>query len=132
MPARTKYRKNPTNYITAVRLDLDTGGFTYKKWGSTQTCKRGDWLVNNEGETYTVDARSFAATYTEVSPGVYFKSAPVWATRMDIAGIVHTREGETHYHAGDYLVYNDEAGEDGYAVSSDKFEAMYDVAEEAP
>lgn len=129
MLARTKYRKKPSNYSTAVRLDLDTDGFTYSKWGATQTCKRGDWLVNNRGETYTVDAQSFAATYTEVSPGVYIKSTPVWAAIADKPGSLATLEGETHYQAGDYLVYNDEAGIDGYAVSRDKFEAMYEAVE---
>lgn len=127
--ARTKYRKKPSNYITAVRLDLDTDEFTYRKWGENQVCKRGDWLVNNQGETYTVDAQSFAATYTEVSPGLYYKSTPVWAVITDNAGIIKTLEGETHYQAGDYLVYNDETGLDGYAVSRDKFEDMYEEIE---
>lgn len=126
--ARTKYRKKPSSFIIAVQLNLDTEGFTYSKWGATQACKRGDWLVNNQGETYTVDAQTFAATYTEVSPGLYYKSTPVWAVIADKSGSIGTLEGETHYQAGDYLVYNDEAGTDGYAVSSDKFETMYEPA----
>lgn len=129
LPAKTKYRNKPSNYITAVRLDLETDGFTYRKWGATQTCKRGDWLVNKQGDTYTVDAESFAATYCEVSPGVYIKSTPVWAVIVDKAGSIKTLEGETRYQPGDYLVYNDEAGIDGYAVSRDKFEAMYEAVE---
>lgn len=126
MPARTKYRKKPSNYVTAVRLELDTDGFNYQKWGATQRCKRGDWLVNNQGDTYTIDAQTFATTYSEVSPGVYFKSTPIWAVVADKAGSIKTIEGETHYQAGDYLVYNDKAGIDAYAVSKDKFEALYE------
>ncbi len=131
MPTRAKYRKKSSNYITAVRLDLDTDGFTYNKWGAAQVCKRGDWLANNQGEVYTIDAQSFAASYKEVSPGRYFKSAPVWAAIADKAGCIPTREGETYYHAGDYLVDNDAEGADRYAVSRDKFEAMYEPAEES-
>ena len=130
MPARTKYRKKPSNYVTAVRLDLDTEGFTYQKWGDSQTCKRGDWLLDNQDDTYTVDADSFAATYTQISPGKYFKSKPVWAIVAEKAGSIKTLEGETHYQKGYYLVYNDEAGVDGYAVSKEKFEAMYEPLQE--
>ncbi len=126
MPARMKYRKKSSNHITAVQLDLDTDGFTYRKWGATQTCKRGDWLVNYQGETYTIDAQWFAATYSEVSPGVYFKAKPVWAVCAEEPGSIKTFEGETHYQAGDYLVYNDDSGVDRYAVSRDKFEAVYE------
>ncbi len=36
-------------------------------------------LVDNLGDAYTIDAEVFAATYREVSPGVYVKSTPIWA-----------------------------------------------------
>lgn len=77
MAERHKYKKKPTSFITAVQLDLDTDGFTYNKWGGAQVCKRGDWLVDNAGDKYTVSADSFAKTYDYLSPGVYTKSAPV-------------------------------------------------------
>src|SRR5262249_14965503 len=52
--ARRRYKKKPTAFVTAVQLDLDTEGFTYNKWGGKQVCKRGDWLVDNNGGKYTV------------------------------------------------------------------------------
>jgi hypothetical protein len=38
---------------------------------------------------------------------------------------VKTKEGTTHYDAGDYLVYNEPDGGDPYAVSKENFERMY-------
>jgi len=126
--AKRKYKKKPTSFITAVQLDLDTKGFVYNKWGEKQVCKRGDWIVDNNGDTYTVSQESFAKTYERVSPGVYVKSAPVWAEVADKAGKVKTKEGETAYEAGDYLLYNNEDGTDAYAMSVEKFKSMYDPA----
>lgn len=126
MSEKKRYRKRADLTVTAVRLDLDTDGFTYRKWGGLQTCKAGDWLVNNQGETYTVDAQSFAASYREVSPGVYFKHGEVWAAVAEHDGVIPTKEGGTHYRAGDYLVYNQDQEEDAYAVSSEVFEAQYE------
>ena len=74
-----QYRRRERTFVTAVRLDLNTDGFTYLKWGGTQRCKRGDWLVNNQGDVYTIDAETFERTYQMVSPGLYEKVAPVWA-----------------------------------------------------
>ena len=65
---RRKYKKKPTSFITAVQLDLDTQGFAYNKWGGQQLCKRGDWLVDNDGDKYTVSEEAFARTYEFVSP----------------------------------------------------------------
>jgi len=118
--------KRASQFVVAVQLDLDTLGFTYKKWGDTQTCKRGDWIVNNNGDTYTVDSESFARTYRSNGPGTYVKSAPVWAEVASTAGSVRTKEGATHYEAGDYLVANEETGVDTYAVSRAEFERMYE------
>ena len=50
----------------------------------------------------------------------------VWAEIAGEAGSVATKEGRSHYERGDYLVYNDESGEDAYCVSAAKFEAMYE------
>ncbi len=111
----------------AVQLDLDTEGFTYVKWDNIQTCKRCDWIVNNNDDTYTVDGATFERTYTEVSRGIYEKTAPVWAEVADEKGSIPTREGATGYEPGDYLVYNDPDGKDGYAVSKKKFEEMYSL-----
>lgn len=126
MNARRQYVKRASQSITAVRVDLQTEGFTYQKWGSVQKCKPGDWLVNNNGDTYTVDADTFARTYRPTGRGTYLKTTPVWAEVANDAGEVRTKEGTTHYKPGDYLVYNEPDGGDGYAVSSTAFERMYE------
>jgi hypothetical protein len=125
---RKKYIKRTNQSVVAVQLALETDGFQYQKWGATQTCKPGDWIVNNQGETYTVDQESFALTYRPVGPGTYVKSAPVWAEAAAVAGVISTKEGNTHYQAGDYLVCNQEDGTDPYAVPASKFEEMYEPA----
>ena len=127
MASRSQYLKRTT--VVAVRLALETDGFTYRKWGGTQRCKAGDWIVANRGEVYTVDAESFARTYREESPGVYRKIAPVWAEQANAAGKVPTKEGATGYAAGDYLVSNGPDGQDSYAVTAAEFEAMYERVE---
>jgi len=129
MPELKKDRRKKNAPVTAVRLDLDTEGFTYRKWGGTQRCKPGDWLVNNAGETYTIDAEVFAATYDEVSPGVYRKHANIWAERAQTPGVIPTIEGSTKYEAGDMLVYTDESRGGGYAVGAEKFASLYEPAD---
>lgn len=126
MAERRKYSKKSGLYITAVQLNLETDGFSYQKWGSEQRCKRGDWVVNNGGDTYTIAADAFAKTYKLISPGVYEKDAVVWAEVAELSGKVLTKEGETAYEAGDYLVANNEDGSDAYAISKETFEEMYE------
>jgi hypothetical protein len=130
MAIRRKYKRKPTAFVTAVQLDLDTEGFAYNKWGGRQVCTRGDWLVDNNGDKYTVSEEAFARTYKFVSPGVFTKSAPVWAEVAESPGKVKTSEGETAYVAGDYLVSNNQDGSDGYAVTPQKFRELYDLAED--
>jgi hypothetical protein len=126
MGERRRYRRRPDRPVVAVRLLLETAGFDYRKWEAEQHCKAGDWLVDNAGDVYTVDAESFARTYRAVGTGIYVKSAPVWAERADAAGSVMTREGSTHYEAGDWVVSNSEDGSDNYAISAAKFEDLYE------
>ena len=128
MAERLKYLKRATATVVAVQLDLDTEGFTYEKWGGTQTCKRRDWLVYNDGDTYTVDESAFERTYRPVSPGVYVKVTPVWAEVAEQAGEVRTLEGVTHYERGWYVVYNNAHGSDSYAMEPRSFEEMYKLA----
>jgi hypothetical protein len=128
MAGRRRYLKKPDSSVIAVKLELATAGFEYRKWGDVQTCKAGDWIVNNGGDVYTVDGEVFERTYRETSPGIYVKSAPVWAEVADEPGSISTKEGVTHYKAGAYLVYNDPAGKDGWAVDAETFEAMYEPA----
>ena len=129
MPARRRYVKRADRAVVAVQLALETAGFTYRKWDGVQTCKAGDWIVNNEGDVYTVDRETFERTYRQTGAGSYVKTTPVWAEVAHEAGSVRTKEGVTHYRAGDYLVFNEEQGGDAYAVTSEKFEAMYEPAE---
>lgn len=112
--------------MSAVRLDLDFDGLTYRKWGDTQRAAPGDWLVDNDGDVYTVNAETFTRTYKEVSPGRWVKIAPVWAERATEPGSVVTQEGRTHYEAGDWLVSNGEDGADAYAISAETFDRLYE------
>src|ERR1043166_1000312 len=106
MPRR--YIRSPNSPVVAIRLDLDIEGLVYRKWGDVQRAKRGDWLVDNGGDVYTVAADVFERTYCPTSngPGTYVKATPVWATKAETAGSVVTKEGRTHYEAGDYIVSN--------------------------
>ncbi len=124
--SRRRYRKKADQFVVAVRLDLDTDGFRYRKWGAEQRCKPGDWLVDNDGDIYSVDADTFARTYRRVAPGHYVKITPVWAERASAPGSLSTREGRSHYAAGDYLVSNEADGGDAYCVSAARFERMYE------
>lgn len=129
MDQRRQYRKKANQSVVAVRLDLDTPGLTYYKWGSKQHAKRGDWLVDNQGEIYTVEAKTFARTYKKIRPGTYLKTTAVWAEVAHQAGSINTKEGESRYKRGDYLVYNRRNGRDGYCMSAAKFKAMYTPAQ---
>jgi len=120
-----KYLKKRTQFVIAVRLDLDTDGLAYRKWGGPQRAKRGDWLVDNDGDVYTVDGRVFARTYKRLRPGIYLKTTPIWAEKARAAGTVETKEGRSHYQRGDFLVSNRRNGEDSYCVPQAKFKAMY-------
>ncbi|MEW6268243.1 MAG: hypothetical protein AB1689_02965 [Thermodesulfobacteriota bacterium] len=129
MSERRRYRKRPEHFVVAVRLALDTAGFAYRKWGGEQRCKQGDWIVDNDGDVYTVDAESFARTYEQVDRGRFVKTTPVWAEVATGAGTVRTKEGSTDYEAGDYLVFNEQDGGDAYAVSRATFESLYALDE---
>ena len=126
MATRRRYRKKADRFVVAVQLDLDTDGFTYRKWGAEQRCKRGDWLVDNQGDIYSVDGGVFARTYRSVGPGLYVKTTPIWAEVATDPGSVPTKEGRSHYRTGDYLVFNNEDGTDAYCIEATKFESMYE------
>ena len=125
MSRRLKYMRRPNQTVVAVQISLDTPGFRYRKWGAWQRCRRGDWLVDNDGDVYTVNRDSFARTYRRKALGRYLKITPVWAEAATKPGSVSTKEGVTHYGAGTYIVFNEKSGGDGYAVSAAKFHKMY-------
>jgi hypothetical protein len=124
---RIKYRKKVSQYVVAVRIDLDIDGLAYRKWGGQQHAKRGDWLVDNHGDVYTVDAKAFAKTYRQLHPGIYVKTTPIWADVATTSGHIKTKEGETAYKRNDYIVYEGPAAEPGYAIPAAKFKSMYRV-----
>lgn len=129
MTGLRKYIRRGNTPVTAVQLDMDVERFTYRKWGAVQSASAGDWLVDNDGDVYTVERESFERTYRKCSPGVYEKTAPVWARQAAAAGKMPTKEGETGYAAGDILVFNDKDEKDGYAMSAETFEKLYRPSE---
>src|SRR5690349_23456231 len=60
---RTRYTRRPNRPVVAIRLALDTNGLSYRKWGGRQRAKQGDWIVDNGGDIYTIDAAVFRRTY---------------------------------------------------------------------
>jgi hypothetical protein len=127
---RQRYIRRPDTPVIAVRLALDTEGFFYQKWGGKQHAKSGDWIVDNNGDVYTVDGEVFARTYRRTGPGTYVKATPIWAERAHHPGSIQTKEGVTHYDTGDYIVSNNEDGSDQYAVAAAKFESLYTAADQ--
>ena len=125
MTELSKYHRRSHTTVIAVQLALETDGFTYRKWGATQACKPGDWIVDNGRDVYTVDRDTFDKTYERVGRGE-FRKKTVWARVAISAGSIRTKEGETHYEAGDYLVFNDPEGQDGYAIGRAEFERLYE------
>jgi hypothetical protein len=126
---RRRFVRRPDRPVVAIQLAFDTDGLVYRKWGGVQRAKPNDWLVDNDGDVYSVAADVFAKTYRRTGPGTYVKTTPVWATRADHAGRVATKEGATSYQSGDYLVSNESDGSDAYAMSAAKFESLYEPAE---
>jgi hypothetical protein len=132
-----KYKKRADKFVVAVQINLDLiDPIHYRKWGGIQMAQGrrpfgelGDWLVQNDGDVYTVEQESFADTYAPgAAVGQYVKTGFVWAEKATEPGSVPTKEGSTASEVGDYLVANNEDGTDRYAVSPEKFEAMYEVA----
>jgi hypothetical protein len=126
---RQRFVRRPDRPVVAIRLPLDSTGLVYQKWGGQQRAQPGDWLVDNDGDVYTVEAEVFARTYRQTGPGIYVKTTPVWAERAVSAGTVKTKEGATRYNAGDYLVSNDPDGSDEYAMRAEKFASLYEADE---
>ena len=82
MSERRRYRRKPDQFVVAVPLRLETDGFVFRKWGGEQRCKAGDWLVDNDGDVYTVAADVFERTYRNTNPGQWIKTTPVWPGRL--------------------------------------------------
>ena len=130
------YLRRRNTPVTAIPLNLVAKPdnqpcdplFSYHKWDDTQTAKTGDWLVKNGDDIYTVDRQTFENTYTATNvPGQYVKTGKVWARQSGESGTIQTKEGTTRYQAGDWLVFNDPDGQDGYAMSRERFESLYEA-----
>lgn len=126
MNPRKQYRKRPDLPVIAVNLDLDIEEMHYRKWGHQQTAKRGDWLVDNDGDIYTVENQYFQDNYRKIKPGQYEKVGEIWAEEAEEPGSIPTKEGSTNYNAGDYLVFSSAQGGTGYAISRARFKRMYE------
>lgn len=127
-----KYYKKKSLIVNAMQIALPDCEVNYKKWGGDQTAKSGDWIVENNGESYTVEEESFKNTYQHIKADQYKKTAPVWAEVTEQAGKISTKEGESEYSAGDYLVYNNADRTDGYATKKQDFESNYQTSEKIP
>lgn len=126
-----RYVRRPDRPVVAVQLALEAARLVYRKWGGEQRADAGDWLVDSDGDVYTVQEHTFARTYRKTGPGTYVKTTPVWAVQASTAGSVRTKEGATRYEAGDYLVSNTDDGTDAYAIGAAKFESLYEPAGDA-
>lgn len=128
-----RFRRREQMDVTAIPLRFEPIGdndgtlFGYRKWGSDQSAKPGDWLVQNGDDVYTVDAESFALTYSKTGQGRYRKTGHVWAEPAAEHGVIRTKEGKTSHEAGDWLVYNREDRKDGYAMSAQRFHELYEA-----
>lgn len=120
-----RYKRRENTTVTAVKIDLGTDGFQYQKWGGVQIARRGDWLVDNMGDVYTIDGQVFEDTYSEVSPGRYKRNSFVWAEEAKIDGRVKSTSGFTYYYAGDMIAYNSEEKTDGWAMEKERFFKLY-------
>jgi hypothetical protein len=74
---RRRHIRRSDKPIIAVRLSFDTADLTYQKWGGEQRAKAGDWIVDNDGEVYTLDGEVFTRTYRQAGPGTYVKTTPI-------------------------------------------------------
>jgi hypothetical protein len=130
----TPYKRKDNTPIVAVQMALDFAAFIYNLWGGEQRAKPGDWLVFNpsvdKDPTYTIEAASFESTYAPVE-GVagHYRKRGVWARQATEGGEIATKEGATKYAAGDWLVYNNADGTDGYAMPPENFEKLYEPAQ---
>jgi hypothetical protein len=82
---RKTKRGRTTAFVTAVQLDLDTEGFRYNKWGGG---KYANVAIGSSTTTVTstVSQEAFAKTHQLISPGVYLKTASVWAEVAEMQG----------------------------------------------
>lgn len=118
------YRKKATHTVFAIQASIK-GNIYYEKWDHNQKATEGDYLVDNEGDVYTVEKVTFESTYTEVGDHRYAKTALVKAEQATESGKIRTLEGLSSHNAGDYIVHNPRQG-DVYVVPQNEFESVYE------
>ena len=122
-----QYRPREAATVLALRLDLELQCFQYEKWGGKQQARRGDWVVDKDGDVYTVTDSNFSRTYRLVRPGLYRKDAPVWACLAPSDGVVPSEEGSTAYQEGDYVVFHLPEDDLGWAMRAEEFLRTYEA-----
>ncbi|MCU7921083.1 MAG: hypothetical protein KZQ88_00095 [Candidatus Thiodiazotropha sp. (ex Dulcina madagascariensis)] len=48
-----------SSFMTTVKLDPGSEGFSHRKWDGTQHCEEGAWLSSTRGDTYTAGEVSY-------------------------------------------------------------------------
>lgn len=90
--------------VHATQLDRSLSWNT--DHGSTLWGQPGDWLVETDGERWTVDGEVFQRTYEHLEADVYRKVTPVLAAKLAHPDSVESREGVVNAERGDLLVCN--------------------------
>ena len=119
-------------------------------WGSAAANGYGPNAIGDDEHPATAGDLPLGVTATAIGAGLYHTCAIVTGGALrcwgqggsgrlgygntlsviaSAAGDVRTKEGSTHYEAGDYLVFNEPDGRDAYAVSKQAFERMYEPTE---
>jgi hypothetical protein len=130
-PTKEKIMKNLNKFVrkaipvTAIQIDFDKVSFTYHKWGSDQKATSGDWIVNTNGDIFTVPREIFARSYKMIGHGQYLQTGDVWVRHTIEPGFLKTNNGKVNYKAGDYLVFNDPEGNHGIVVKPNIFTEFY-------
>lgn len=94
----------PTSVVRVIQLDAP---LTWNAdHGSTMQAQPGDWLVQSEGDTWSVEDGIFRVTYEHLRDDLYRKVTPVLAVELPAAGTVLSREGMVEAEQGDLLVCN--------------------------
>lgn len=126
MEPRKRYRERADRFVTAIRMNLETDCFVRR--GSSLLLARGDWLVYDGNSTYMVDAELFAEKYRLIGyDGRYAKIATVWVEVADRYGQMMTKDGVCEYAPGDRLVFHDPGEEEGFCMSPEEFERIYEL-----
>jgi hypothetical protein len=96
--------------VRAIRLDLELESFTYRQGDGVRTGKRGDWLVECQGQVTIVDEATFARSYKQIAPATYLHQSVVWAAPV----------------SGGVLVCRDPEGKEGDVLCADRFHSLYE------